>query len=190
MIFNKLGATRLHSMPWRTCRSVRHGVIQHYEIHINTSSAGFLETCPTADRRPTVHSWISARYTRTPTSNAKRWAPGRMFSSIRYQQFVQVSSNQKHIFRMLFDVLLHKHSLLADFKWPISVKHLWTHANAECINNYSTTFFTEIEHIMQRFDYFCLSINIFFGSKLLLQPCFRCCFTSIRSWQISNYLLV
>jgi len=38
------------------------------------------------------------------TSNANRWAPGRMFSSIKYEHFIQVSSNQKHIFIMWFDV--------------------------------------------------------------------------------------
>jgi len=32
---------------------------------INTSSTGCLETCPTADRRPTVYLWIGERYTRT-----------------------------------------------------------------------------------------------------------------------------
>jgi len=71
-------------------------------VHMNTSNAGCLETCPTAERRPTVYSWIGAWYTRT--SNANRWAPGRMFSSIKYEHFVQVSSNQKHMFMMFADV--------------------------------------------------------------------------------------
>jgi len=38
------------------------------------------------------------------TSNANRWALGRMFSCIKYKHFVQVSSNQKHICIMWFDV--------------------------------------------------------------------------------------
>jgi len=38
------------------------------------------------------------------TSNANRWAPGHMFSSIKYEHFVQVSSNQKHVFIMSADV--------------------------------------------------------------------------------------
>ena len=38
------------------------------------------------------------------TSNANRWAPGRMFSSTKYEHFVQVSSNQKHVFIMFVDV--------------------------------------------------------------------------------------
>ena len=37
-------------------------------------------------------------------SNANRWAPGRMFSSRKYEHFVQVSSNQKHVFIMFADV--------------------------------------------------------------------------------------
>ena len=42
----------------------------------------------------------------------------------------------------VFSALLHKHSHLPDFKWPVSAKkHLWTHANAECIKNYSKTFY-------------------------------------------------
>jgi len=39
---------------------------------------------------------------------------------------------------------------------------------------------------MQRFDDFCLSINIFFDSKYVFQPCVQPCFTNIRSWQISR----
>jgi len=46
--------------------------------------------------RRTIYSYI--------TSSAKRWAPGGMFSSIKYEQFVQVSNNQKHIFIMFADV--------------------------------------------------------------------------------------
>jgi len=38
------------------------------------------------------------------TSNANRWAPGRMFSFIKYEHFVQVSSNQKHVFIMFTDI--------------------------------------------------------------------------------------
>jgi len=38
------------------------------------------------------------------TSNANRWVPGHMFSSIKYEHFVQVSSNQKHIFIMFADI--------------------------------------------------------------------------------------
>ena len=38
------------------------------------------------------------------TSNANRWALGRMFSSIKYKHFVQVSSKQKNIFTMFADV--------------------------------------------------------------------------------------
>jgi len=45
--------------------------------------------------RPTIYSYF--------TSNANRWVPGRMVSSIKYEHFVQVSSNQKHIFIMFAD---------------------------------------------------------------------------------------
>jgi len=38
------------------------------------------------------------------TSNAKCWAPSRMFSSTKYEHFVQVSNNQKHIFIMSAEV--------------------------------------------------------------------------------------
>ena len=38
------------------------------------------------------------------TSNANGWAPSRMFSYIKYEHFVQVSSNHKHIFIMFADV--------------------------------------------------------------------------------------
>jgi len=34
-----------------------------------------------------------------------------MFSSVKYEHFVQVSSNQKHIFIMLFDVRCGKESI-------------------------------------------------------------------------------
>ena len=36
------------------------------------------------------------------TSNANRWAPGRMFSSKKYEHFVQVSSYQKHIYNVIW----------------------------------------------------------------------------------------
>ena len=36
------------------------------------------------------------------TSNAKRWAQGCMFSSTKYEHFVHVSSNQKHIYNVIW----------------------------------------------------------------------------------------
>ena len=46
--------------------------------------------------RRTIYSYF--------TSNAKPWAPDGMFSSIKYEHFIQVSSNQKHVFIMSTDV--------------------------------------------------------------------------------------
>jgi len=44
--------------------------------------------------RRTIYSYF--------TSNANRWASGRMFSSIKYEHFVQVSSNRKGVVRRAF----------------------------------------------------------------------------------------
>jgi len=56
--------------------------------------------------RPPAHGVLVtvARYTRTSLQmpTVERWV--RMFSSIKYEHFVQVSSNQKHILKMFADV--------------------------------------------------------------------------------------
>ena len=54
------------------------------------------------NRRPPGHDIFVDRCTIYSyfTSNASRWAPGRMFSSIKYEHFVQVSSNQKYIYNV------------------------------------------------------------------------------------------
>jgi len=46
--------------------------------------------------RRTIYSYF--------TSNANRWAPGRMFSSIKSEDLVQISRNHKHIFITFADV--------------------------------------------------------------------------------------
>jgi len=51
--------------------------------------------------------------------------PGRMFSSVKYEHFVQVSSNQTHIFIMLFDVLCGQESIS---KQPWYILPAVTHA--------------------------------------------------------------
>ena len=68
-------------------------VATHFLTHFKRRLS---DSCPTVDRRTTIYSWTSVRYTRT--SNPNRWSPGHMFSSIKYEHFVQVSSNQKHVF--------------------------------------------------------------------------------------------
>ena len=68
-----------------------------------TSSDGCLETCLNTGRRPTACSWL-AYDIHVLHFKCQPLSAGRMFSSIKYEYFVQVSSNQKHIFEMFADV--------------------------------------------------------------------------------------
>jgi len=71
--------------------------------YFNTSSAGCLETCPSTGRRPIVCLWpvndILVLHFKCQPLSARSYV-----FSIKYEHFVQVSSNQKHIFIMFADV--------------------------------------------------------------------------------------
>jgi len=86
---------------YRLCKNERKGLLQagYWLLHIERRLSGNLP-----NRWPPAHGIFLAGVRHTRTSNANRWAPGRTFSSIKYEHFVQVSSNQKHILIMFADV--------------------------------------------------------------------------------------
>jgi len=50
---DRLGATHRHFLLWRTCRGMRHIVIQRYELHFK-SAARSVHLLPIWSRRPFV----------------------------------------------------------------------------------------------------------------------------------------
>jgi len=68
-------------------------------IHLNTSSAGCLETCPSTGRRPTVYTWpaydiLVLHFKCQPLS------AGSYVFLYTVRHFIQVSCKQKHIYNV------------------------------------------------------------------------------------------
>ena len=99
---NVLKATVPDRMVWLSKPACVIAVVRLSKAqHIKRRLSGTLPKC-----RPPAHGMFVDRRTIYSyfTSNANRWVPGRMFSSIKYEHFAPVSSNQKHIFTMFDDV--------------------------------------------------------------------------------------
>ena len=93
-------------------------------IHLNTSSAGCLETCPSTGRRPTVYTWpaydiLVLHFKCQPLS------AGSYVFLYTVRHFIQVSCKQKHIFIMFVDVRFGQESIS---KQPWYILPAVTHA--------------------------------------------------------------